>query len=95
MVDPAVFQMIIGFTGFAVLLFFLESMDADNPDSLKAKLMGAFLFYTLSLFSLLVPATTRQTYELFFLHIPPIQVWLEALTMAFLVAAMLEVFAGD
>lgn len=92
MLNPAVFQVIIASAGLCFLLLFLDSIDTESPDPLKARLMGALLFYTVSMFSLLIPATTRNSYRFLGLYVPPVQVWLEALTMGFLISAAWKVF---
>lgn len=92
MPNPALFQIAIAVAGLGFLLFFLDSMDTENPGSLESKITGALLLYTVSLFSLLIPATTRESYQLLGIYIPPLQVWLEAFTMGFLVSAAWEIF---
>ncbi len=92
MAVTAIFQVAIGIAGLGFVLLFADSIDTSNPDATKAKILGALVFYTLEMFSVLIPATTRQTYNLFGLYIPPLYVWWEALTLGFLVSAMWDIF---
>lgn len=92
MSDPAVFQVAIGVAGLGFVLLFADSLDTENPDRTKVKILGALVFYTLSLFSVLIPATTRQTYNLFGLIVPPLYVWWEGLTLGFLLSVAWDIF---
>jgi hypothetical protein len=92
MLDPASFQIIIGFVGLGFILYFLDSIDGENPENIKAEFLGVLIFYTISIFSLLIPATTRKSFELLGVYIPPIHVWLEAFTMAFLLTIGWKIF---
>lgn len=91
MLDPAFFQIVIAFTGVGFVFFFLDDFESEKSTSIETKLVGALFMYTLSLFSLLIPATTRQAYNLFGLYVPPIQIWIEAFTMGFLISAAWDV----
>lgn len=84
MVQGSVFQLIIGVTGFAFLLLFISVVDEDDPKSLEQKMVGLIFLYTVSMFTLLIPATTRQTYSIGGFQIPPLQVWMEAIILGFM-----------
>lgn len=84
MVQGSVFQLIIGVTGFAFLLLFMSVVDEDDPGSLEQKLVGLIFLYTVSMFTLLIPATTRQSYSIGVVHIPPLQIWMEAIILGFM-----------
>lgn len=94
MVSAELFQIAMGISGLFFVLLFADLIDTSRPDSVEAKILGALIFYTLEMFSILIPATTRQTYSIFGIYIPPLHVWWEALTLGFLAAAAWDIFTG-
>jgi hypothetical protein len=91
-VNAAIFQITVALGGLGFLVIFMNEMDAEKATRLQRKSVGALFLYTFSMFTLLLPATTRQTYQLGGLVIPPIYVWLEAVLLGFLISITWEVF---
>lgn len=94
MVEAALFQVTVALGGLAFLLLFLDEMDAQEATKLQRKAVGALFLYTVSMFTLLIPATTRRTYTLFAIQIPPLYVLMEGFVLGFMISIVWEVFYG-
>ncbi|MFB6144314.1 MAG: hypothetical protein ABEJ98_03310, partial [Candidatus Nanohaloarchaea archaeon] len=84
---PEFFQVVIASMGIVFAITFADSLDMENPDRFKVKMIGILTLYSLSLFSLLVPATTKS-FSLAGVTLPPVQVWFEATILGFLISAV-------
>ncbi len=90
--DPSVYQLIIGIIGVMAVLPFLNGLKIDDPDPLKAKVSSALFFFTILVFALLVPESSRQNISFMSLSLPPVVVWLEAFVIGFLISAGYEIY---